>query len=116
MHRLNRHGACPGEKSDILVTEQLFLKLILNFGGGGGGICNMTCATPETDVRKRTFSLRHLLLWWQVGPLVLPGWATVTLRVSWLWDNPEGNGFSWPVQKTKTITLLSAFLFPPLML
>lgn len=37
MHRLNRHGACPGEKSDILVTEQLFLKFILNLGGGGGG-------------------------------------------------------------------------------
>lgn len=46
------HSACLGGKSDILVTEQLFLKLILNLGGE---FCDMTCATPETGVRKRMF-------------------------------------------------------------
>lgn len=63
---MNRRGACLGGKSGILVTEQLFLKFILNLGEGG--IFNLTCATPETGVRKRMFSLRNWPLWLQLGP------------------------------------------------
>ena len=67
MHRLNTCSACLGGKGDILVTEQLFLKFICNFGGEA---CTMTNATPETDVRKRMFSIKHLLAWLPLVPLV----------------------------------------------
>ena len=60
------HSACLGGKSDIVVTEQLFLKFILNFWGE---FCNVTCATPETGVRKRRFHLAFsaLVAAWTFG-------------------------------------------------
>lgn len=58
MPRLNTHSACLEGKSDILVPDQLFLKFILNFGAGRGEICNVTFATPGTEVKD---VLRHFL-------------------------------------------------------
>lgn len=103
-----------GERVTFWLQSNHFSNLFLIWGENW--FCNMTCATLETGVRSRMFSLRLFPLWLQLGPLVLPGLATVLLRVSWLWDNPKSDGVPWPVQRMKAIKAILTAMFPLLLL
>lgn len=83
MHWLNTRSACLGGKSDILLTEQLFLRFILNLGKGNW-FCDLTRATAATGVEKGTF-FRYLLLCLEFGPLALPVLAENPLT----WGQPQ---------------------------